>query len=172
MASSPKFKVYRGGEYVAACKHAEDAAALVAVSGGEVRYGHGASSVVWREGEDGHAGDSYDGAAAKMQERIDARSVSHALGRSVDSRSFLFTVHRDDGFMIGGSDDFEGAITLLFRGGHQIRLAGTGEALFTDGLGSGVAEGREAIRARMMKSLDKIKAAAAARRAARTQVEG
>ncbi len=68
MAEAPPWKVYRGGKYVAACKHAEDAACLVALSGGEVRHGH--KLVVWREGkEEFPAGESYDRAAAVMFER-------------------------------------------------------------------------------------------------------
>lgn len=68
MAATPKWKVYRNGEYVAACKYAEDAAALVAVSGGVVKHGH--SLVVWREGEeDFAAGESYDAAAELMEKR-------------------------------------------------------------------------------------------------------
>ena len=70
MAASPKWKVYRQGEYVAACKYAEDAAALVAVSGGIVKHDH--NLVVWREGSEGFsAGESYDRAAGRMHARLD-----------------------------------------------------------------------------------------------------
>ncbi len=66
---TPQFKVYRNKEYIAACRYGEDAAALVALGGGEVRWGH--STVVWREGfETFSAGESYDGAARVMHERI------------------------------------------------------------------------------------------------------
>ena len=63
MAATPKFKVYNpSGEYVAACKHVEDAAAIVAL------YGHGSRiydqfhrRVLWDEGhEKCPAGESYD----------------------------------------------------------------------------------------------------------------
>jgi hypothetical protein len=75
MAQSPQFKIYRGKEYVAACKYAEDAAILVAASGGVVRFGHGL--IVWREGfEAVSAGESYDFAADTMQQRIDAHNAA------------------------------------------------------------------------------------------------
>ena len=68
MAGSPPWKVYRDNEYVASCKYAEDAAALVSASGGAVKYGH--SLVVWREGqEEFSAGESYDSAAEVMHAR-------------------------------------------------------------------------------------------------------
>jgi endonuclease YncB( thermonuclease family) len=68
MAAAPQWKVYRGGEYVAACKYAEDAAAMVSVAGGLVKHGH--SLIVWREGQEQFsAGDSYDGAAKIMEQR-------------------------------------------------------------------------------------------------------
>lgn len=70
MAGSPKFKVYRGKEYVAACKYAEDAAAVAALTPDSiVKYDH--SLVVWREGhETFSAGNSYDQAASVMLDRI------------------------------------------------------------------------------------------------------
>lgn len=69
MASSPQWKVYRDGEYVAACKYAEDAAALVSNFGGVVKHGH--KLVVWTEGaEEFIAGESYDGAAEVMLQRL------------------------------------------------------------------------------------------------------
>jgi hypothetical protein len=70
MAGSPKFKVYRGKEYIGSLKYAEDAAALVALnSDGIVKYDH--RDVVWNEGhEEFPAGESYDRAADVMYERI------------------------------------------------------------------------------------------------------
>lgn len=71
MAGSPDFKIYRDKEYVGCCKYAEDAAALVAVSGGEVRWGHSSAWVLWREGQEGFpAGESYDSAAQMMRDRL------------------------------------------------------------------------------------------------------
>lgn len=68
MAATPQWKIYRNGEYVAACKYAEDAAVLVSVSGGIVKHGH--SLIVWREGEEEFsAGDSYDRAGDVMRDR-------------------------------------------------------------------------------------------------------
>ena len=77
MAGSPQWKVYRDGEYVAACKYAEDAAAMVSVSGGVVKHGH--SLIVWREGSEKYsAGESYDGAARVMeQRRYDAYAAAY-----------------------------------------------------------------------------------------------
>lgn len=74
MAGAPEWKVYRDGEYIAACKHAEDAAALVALSGGDVRHGHRKADIVWREGAEAFsAGESYDGAARIMVQRVEER---------------------------------------------------------------------------------------------------
>lgn len=64
MAAAPQLKVFAPtGEYVASCKYAEDAAAIVAVygDGAEIRIGHKKANVVWREGsEDQPAGESFD----------------------------------------------------------------------------------------------------------------
>jgi hypothetical protein len=71
MAESPQYKVYTAaGEYEAACKHAEIAAAVVGVlgDGATVRYQHG--SRLWTEGKDGKAGESYDRAAAVINQRL------------------------------------------------------------------------------------------------------
>lgn len=69
MAASPKYKVFTPlGEYVASCKHAEDAAAVVAAhgEGAEIRTAHSSRAVVFRESEslgDDAAANSYDRAA-------------------------------------------------------------------------------------------------------------
>lgn len=69
MAASPQFKIYRGGEYVASVKYLEDAAAIVSVSGGVVKYQH--KYTLWTEGsEEFSAGDSFDGAAEVMRDRL------------------------------------------------------------------------------------------------------
>ena len=72
MAASPQYKVYTPTKaYVAACKHAEDAAAIVALygDGATIRAGH--SIVLWTEGaEDAPAGDSYDHVAAVVHARL------------------------------------------------------------------------------------------------------
>lgn len=69
MAQSPKYKVYRGKEYIGCLKDATDAAVLVALypDDGTVRLGH--KRVLWTEGVDGFAGESYDAAAEKILER-------------------------------------------------------------------------------------------------------
>ena len=70
MSGSPDWKVYdAGGAYQAAAKDASLAAAIVSVlgEGATVRYRH--SRIVWREGVDGSAFDSYDAAAETMHAR-------------------------------------------------------------------------------------------------------
>ena len=75
MASSPKWKIYNSlGEYIAACKEIEAAAALVAL------YGNGATirpyhkQPLWVEGKDGCAGDSYDLVRDTIYARLQTRS--------------------------------------------------------------------------------------------------
>lgn len=87
MAASPQFKVYNpAGEYVAACKHGEDAAAIVAGygEGATIRFGH--SRVLWREGAESFpAGESYDGVAEAIAERvrdIHRKGYAAAFGRN------------------------------------------------------------------------------------------
>jgi hypothetical protein len=75
MAHSPMWKVFNAtGKYVASCKYPEDAAAIVATygDGAEIRFGHRKKDVMWREGEDGFAGDSYDSVAAVCRSRLPA----------------------------------------------------------------------------------------------------
>lgn len=73
MATSPKFKVYNpGGEYVAACKYAGDAAAIVATygEGAEIRLGH--KRLLYKEGTvpEIQADDSYDAVAEYVLGRL------------------------------------------------------------------------------------------------------
>ena len=71
-----KYSIYNEhGERIAATRHAEDAAMMVSAcpDGGSVRYKR---RTVWREGVDGHAGESYDDAAIKMFERINRNRFS------------------------------------------------------------------------------------------------
>lgn len=69
MAASPKYKIYRGKEYVASCKYPEDAAKLIASDEDTtVRLRH--SIILWREGsEKFSAAESYDEAAEVMRIR-------------------------------------------------------------------------------------------------------
>lgn len=81
MAASPKWKVYMGDEYRAACKYVEDAAALVAFlgDGATIRSGH--RLVLWTEGKETEAaGESYDSVAATVHERLSelGAGVRHA----------------------------------------------------------------------------------------------
>lgn len=91
MAGSPEWKVFRNGEYVACTKYAEDAAALASIfgNGAEVRHGHGKKDRVWYDGtEEFSAGESYDGAARIMIERVNARARAYArlVGRPEATR--------------------------------------------------------------------------------------
>ena len=61
MASSPQWKVYDSeGTYQAACKEIEAASILVTWygEGSTIRKGH--TQIVWTEGLDGEASDSFD----------------------------------------------------------------------------------------------------------------
>jgi hypothetical protein len=78
MSAAPRFKVYtKDGEYVAACKYAGDAAAVISGTLGEgatIRDGHTKKSIVWTEGVDGCAGESYDHVADIVETRVAARA--------------------------------------------------------------------------------------------------
>lgn len=79
MASSPKWKVFNpSGEYVAACKLPEDAAAIVAAygSGAEIRHGHAKRDTVWQDGVDGEAAESYDAVAEVCYSKVEARAAA------------------------------------------------------------------------------------------------
>lgn len=84
MASAPQFKIYTAaGEYIAAAKYAEDAAAIVAVcgqgDGATIRAGHAKADIVWTEGaEDQPAAESYDHVRNTIARRIaERRSKDH-----------------------------------------------------------------------------------------------
>ena len=68
MAMAPTFKIYRDGLYVAAVKDPEDAAAVVAIIGDQVRLGH--RRVLWDNAKDGPPID-YDVAAAAIITRAE-----------------------------------------------------------------------------------------------------
>jgi hypothetical protein len=71
MSSSPTLKVYNAhGDYIAACKHAEDAAALAAFNGNGTTIRHGHKLVVWTEGKETHpAAESFDFVATTIARR-------------------------------------------------------------------------------------------------------
>ncbi len=70
MAGSPAYKVFnRDREYIAACKHVQDAACLCALWGEGATIKH-SGRIVWREGVDGHAADSYDVVATHVSYKI------------------------------------------------------------------------------------------------------
>lgn len=80
MAASPRWKVVtHDGTYIASCKAVEDAAAIVALRGPGARIydSHVAkSALVYTNGIDGNAGDSYDAVAQRVFERVGARKVA------------------------------------------------------------------------------------------------
>ena len=78
MAATPRLKVHNpDGEYIASCKHYEDAACLVASYGTGAVIKHAdlgrGNQVIWREGSERvAAAESYDEAAQIMAERVSA----------------------------------------------------------------------------------------------------
>ena len=76
MAATPKLKVYnKDGEYLAACKHGEDAACLVAMYGNGATIRHEHSRIVWIEGDEAQlAGESYDFVAETIAARIETNT--------------------------------------------------------------------------------------------------
>ena len=73
MAGSPVWKVYDElGTYIASVKSpAYGAMILAGTGGGTLRFGH--NRVVWREGVDGQACESYDKVNAVAHERMMTR---------------------------------------------------------------------------------------------------
>lgn len=123
MAASPRFKVYdRDGQYQAACKEPEAAAALLGAiyQGGTVRYGH--SAVIFTDGSsDGNAGIVSkriipDRFVEWREESIDCAGC----GRGQGGPRF----HRDE----GAEEWIEEERTELAKEGWADRLAKVGEA--------------------------------------------
>ena len=76
MGASPIWKVYNDqDEYIASTKYVEDAAVLISANmGGTIRNGHAKANILWTEGaEDFPAGESYDGVAQVVHQRIQER---------------------------------------------------------------------------------------------------
>lgn len=83
MAGTPRYKIYRAdGEYVAACKYAEESAMLVSMlgDGTTIRDGHTKADIVWTEGKERQlAGESYDFVAEVISYRSKARHIRSML---------------------------------------------------------------------------------------------
>lgn len=75
MSGTPKFKCFRGKEYVAAIKHAEDVAVLI--SAGVIdRVSYDRAVWVWSQSDDANiAANSYDDAAEIMWTRLNRHSI-------------------------------------------------------------------------------------------------
>ena len=75
MAMSPPIKLYRGGAYIGAMWHTEDAAAVCGMSPEtEARLGHSPRLTIYREPADAApwaASNSWDAAAAVMRHNMD-----------------------------------------------------------------------------------------------------
>ncbi len=71
MANSPVIKVYTAaGKYEGSIKHWESAAALVSMLGEGATIRHTHKHIVWTEGKDGSAAESYDAVAERCEERV------------------------------------------------------------------------------------------------------
>lgn len=72
MAGTPRFKVFSpDGEYVASAKTPEVAAMVVGgLDGGVIRDSSTNGPIVWTDGRDGFAGDSYNYVAEVVWQRI------------------------------------------------------------------------------------------------------
>lgn len=76
MAASPQWKVYTPqGEYVASTKHTEGASLLMSLygTGATIRFDH--RKVVWTEGVDGAACQSYDYTADQIHKKLQGNSL-------------------------------------------------------------------------------------------------
>lgn len=72
--AAPPIKIYRNGEYVAACKYFEDAAAICGMTPGTKVKWQGLA-LIFTEGEEAegsNAADSWDAAAELMRSRVEA----------------------------------------------------------------------------------------------------
>ena len=71
MGASPIYKVYDPmGGYVASCKDTDGASLLMDLygAGSTIRYDH--RLIVWTEGKDGRASNSYDETREKITQRL------------------------------------------------------------------------------------------------------
>jgi hypothetical protein len=73
MAATPRFKIFdKDGNYQASCHEVEAGAALLGAlyASGTIRIGHSVKDIVYRDGVDGNAGESYDAVAIIVDERV------------------------------------------------------------------------------------------------------
>ena len=85
MASSPRWKVYdKNGEYQASCKEVEAAAAIVGFygEGATIRASHDKRHIVWTEGVDGWAIESYDTVAETATLFLNEYGRTHPASRA------------------------------------------------------------------------------------------
>jgi hypothetical protein len=88
MAGAPQYKIYYGGNYLAACKDIYDALAIASVRGEgcQIRDGHNASRVIWTEGVDGNSYESYDVAAVTATEAEQQLNIDDDVSDWLDRR--------------------------------------------------------------------------------------
>lgn len=78
MSGTPKYKLFRGKEYVAACKHPEDVAVLIAADMID-RVSYDRAVDVWTASDNSAiAAESYDDAADLMTKRLRAYNIRSA----------------------------------------------------------------------------------------------
>lgn len=78
MSGTPKYKAYRGKEYIAAFKYPEDVAVLISASMVD-RVSYDRAVWVWTEADDESiAANSYDDAAEIMDKRLRAHNIKAA----------------------------------------------------------------------------------------------
>ena len=85
--ASPKYKIYTpDNEYIGCVKHPSDAAVLVSVQGdgATIRIGHAKRDIVYTEGVDGQAAESYDNVAELILEK--ERKQDEKFERWMESR--------------------------------------------------------------------------------------
>ena len=75
MSGTPKYKLFRGKEYIAACKYPEDVAVLISAHITD-RVSYDRAIDVWTANDDpAIAAESYDVAADLMEKRIRAYNI-------------------------------------------------------------------------------------------------
>lgn len=78
MSGTPKYKLFRGKEYIAACKHPEDVAVLIAADMVD-RVSYDRAVDVWTANDNSAvAAESYDDAAEIMVNRLHQHNIRAA----------------------------------------------------------------------------------------------